>query len=275
LATETEDYSFLIGDNKEKVVESLFKFGDVKLIDDIIQFYRVQPTFSPFGLIGHHYFYRFSKGKVVQIDHVAGGWVGPKKKYLTQEILDKGNSTNLAHFNSCIKKYDATKIQEKGNTIEYVFDKDNYKGRIIYDYKPLVGGLISLWEKEVKPTHDRIVNDRFWFGIGNYNNGVEQRIKETNSIPYMDGQVYIWTVTTDFIQDTPVQIKIVFPSRPNEIPKGTEFNYKENSMIVPVGVYKEKVILKFEVNEGDPKGVYNIFLIAKGETFAGISYTIK
>jgi hypothetical protein len=110
--------------------------------------------------------------------------------------------------------------------------------------------------------------------VGDQIEGIEKRIKETNNIPFKDGLTYIWSVKPNFIRETPVQIKIAFPSRPKNIPAEGIFDIKDNSVLLPLGYFKKEVVLKMKVDEGDPAGLYQMYLIADGTIFAGISYSI-
>lgn len=273
-AETNNKYLFTIGTDKEIVIDNIFKESDIKLLNENVEFTRYQATFSPLGIIAHRYRYIFEKGKIALVAHFSSSWVGPKEEYLTKEIIDKGNSINSDYLNQLIKINKAKKINRKGDTDIYSFEKQGHNGRIFINNDRFISGEIIIWNKDLQFELGDPINEKYWFGLGHYTNDVENRIKETYTIPFKNGQTYIWSIKTDFDHEKPVKLKVIFPDNSMSIPQGAEFNSKENSMIFPMGSYKDHVTLEFEVNNGDPLGLHKMFLIADDETFAGVSYTV-
>ncbi|MDI9244598.1 hypothetical protein [Marinobacter sp. CHS3-4] len=270
-----DEYRFSLGESRNVVIDSLFSSGDARLLNDAVELERYETTFSPFGVVGHQYRYRFSGGQLVQMEHGVGGWVGPKKEHLTEEMVEKVNARQLAYFDGLIETYGAQKINEGDGFRLYAFATDKVEGRIYVRSEPDVSGQTVLWKKGMKPVNQDNHVYESWFGLGSISMDGDNRRKETNSIPYKDRQTYVWKVKTDFTQDTPYQMKLVFPTRPAVVPEGVEFDASDNSIVVPMRSYEETVVVHFVIDEGDPLGVHKAFLTANGKTFAGISYKIE
>jgi hypothetical protein len=274
-ADEKNEYRFSLGESRKVVIDSLFSTGDARLLNDSVELKKYETTFSPFGVLGHQYRYRFSGDQLVQMEHAIGGWVGLKKAHLTEEMVEKANARQLAYFDGLIEKYGAKKINAGDDFSLYAFTGDEIEGRIYIRNEPDVSGQTVLWKKGMKPVNQDNDVYQSWFGLGSISEDADYRRKETNAIPYKDRQIYVWKVTTDFTQDTPYQMKLVFPTRPPVLSEGVEFDASDNSIVVPMRSYEETVVVHFFIDEGDPVGVYKAFLKANGKTFAGVSYTIE
>lgn len=119
-----------------------------------------------------------------------------------------------------------------------------------------------------------------WFGLGVVTGiGKYTKTKETTRIANRPGEAMLWIVDTDLRVPTDFYIHAQFPNDdlPDNLPPSAKVEGK--TVVIPAGKIpvdqtEGKLILDLHVDQGDPSGVYKIFVADDSGIIAGLSYRV-
>jgi hypothetical protein len=116
-----------------------------------------------------------------------------------------------------------------------------------------------------------------WFGTAIAQGDSIVRDDRTTSIPYKAGQWFAWSVETGL--DEPVEMSMIlqYPGDSTVIDKSPELEVDPSARTVtmPFGPVSGPFSAEFQVEDGDPPGVYRAHLFVEGERIAAVTYELE